>query len=265
MRLIFNACEGNLQLLLTENNIILCAQDWNAPRSSTEILTPAISQILTCFNLRPADLNSIACVNGPGSFTGIRLTLSTAAAMRRVLNIPVAGINYLQALALSCHIYLEKQLSVSEIPRPVLCWVLTHAKRNFVHAQLYELKLNSNETEVPSPISPIKIMSIDDICAAMQISQENSDTYCLGSGLIRNSVLIRQACLNIRFLTIDKVCNMALNILAQAGTYLHNDLEPIYTRQCDAIDNLAHIAEKQGLDPEKRHAELKELLQRPIL
>lgn len=290
MRLIFNACEGNLQLLLTNNNVILCAQDWTAPNSSTEILSPAIAEILNILSLVPEDINAIACVNGPGSFTGIRLTLGTAAAMRRVLNIPVAGINYLQALALTAHIYLSKQIFLPEInystdsPNPntkqCICYVLSHAKRNIVHAQFYEFKANSHELSIqnahelttpntqefaiPNMISDISIFSIEDICKQIQIQSASHKIYCLGSGLIRNFTLIKQLCANAHFLAIDKVCNEALNILAQACTYQHKDLEPIYTRQCDALDNLSSIAMKQGFDPDKRHAELEELLQRPV-
>lgn len=291
MRLIFNACEGVFQLLLTNNNTLLCAQEWNTPNSSTEILAPAISHILECLNLKPTDISSIACVNGPGSFTGIRLTLATAAAMSRVLNIPVASINYMQALALSAYIYLTKQLSehvLNSAFKPnehslssknldklnptfakndnsseeynSLCWVITHAKRDFVHAQLYELNLNPCILLTPSPMSAIQILSIEDICKKMQQCREK--IYCIGSGLTRNSSAIKEICLNVDFLAIDKPCHDSLNMLAQIGTYEQKDLEPIYTRQCDAIDNLSSIAEKLGFNPEKQHEKLKKLLQR---
>lgn len=351
MRLIFNACESKLQLLLTKDNNIVCAQEWIVPNSSTEILTPAITQMLTCLNLKPNNIKSIACVNGPGSFTGIRLTLATAAAMRRVLNIPLAGINYLQALALTGQIYLSKRQLIGndancdvnaavyainpiinavvnsnahttspivnsttntaspiinstvnsdiykadptlstiinsianvenfsanstkiEYPHranvhnsndcPSLCWVLTHAKRNYVHSQLYEF--NSDINVVPKPLNTIKIASIEHICEKILIHSQIATIYCLGSGLTRNSALIRQNCPQISYLNLDYVCNIALSNLAQVGNYQHNDLEPIYTRQCDAIDNLTSMAIKQGYDPEKRHAELEELLQRPV-
>jgi len=38
------------------------------------------------------------------------------------------------------------------------------------------------------------------------------------------------------------------------------DIEPMYLRPCDAVDNLSSIAAKRGDDPAQAHAELRRLL-----
>lgn len=83
LELILNAAEGALQMVVTEDETLLCAQEWRRPERATEILAPALRHICAALDLRLADFRRLACVRGPGSFTGIRLVLATAAALRR--------------------------------------------------------------------------------------------------------------------------------------------------------------------------------------
>ena len=99
LELILNAAEGVLQIVVTEDEAILCAQEWYRSERATEILAPALAELATSLGIRWSDLRRIACVRGPGSFTGIRLTLATAAALRRCGRAQLAGLDYMQALA----------------------------------------------------------------------------------------------------------------------------------------------------------------------
>lgn len=47
-------------------------------------------------------LSAIACVTGPGSFTGVRIGVSAARALAFAHGIPCIGVNALEALALAC-------------------------------------------------------------------------------------------------------------------------------------------------------------------
>ena len=76
--LIMNAAEGRIQIALAQEETLLCAQEWSAPSKGTELLTPVLADMLGRLGLRPASVDRIACVAGPGSFTGLRLVLTTA-------------------------------------------------------------------------------------------------------------------------------------------------------------------------------------------
>lgn len=56
--------------------------------STQSALIPACRDALSSLNLTPSDLDGIAAVVGPGSFTGIRIGVSFANAMAFALNLP---------------------------------------------------------------------------------------------------------------------------------------------------------------------------------
>ena len=103
LELILNAAEGALQIVVTEDERLLCVQEWHKADRATEILAPALAEICKTLGISPAGFRRIACVRGPGSFTGIRLVLTTAAALRRVGQARLAGLDYMQALATSAN------------------------------------------------------------------------------------------------------------------------------------------------------------------
>ncbi len=128
--LIMNAAEGRIQIALAQEETLLCAQEWSAPSKGTELLTPVLADMLGRLGLRPASVDRIACVAGPGSFTGLRLVLTTAAAFRRATGASVAPLNVLQALAASL------PFAALFPDRPSLrVRAVTHARRGLVHGQ----------------------------------------------------------------------------------------------------------------------------------
>ncbi|WP_407271873.1 tRNA (adenosine(37)-N6)-threonylcarbamoyltransferase complex dimerization subunit type 1 TsaB [Radiobacillus sp. PE A8.2] len=71
----------------------------NVKRNHSVRLMPAINQLMKETNVRPEDLNKIVVAKGPGSYTGVRIGLSTAKTMAWALQIPVVGVSSLELLA----------------------------------------------------------------------------------------------------------------------------------------------------------------------
>jgi tRNA threonylcarbamoyladenosine biosynthesis protein TsaB len=91
----------------------------------SERLLGAIDTVMTDAGWAPADLHGLAVAVGPGSFTGLRVGLSTVKGLAFALGIPVAAVPTLDAMA-------------AAVPWTSLavCPVL-HARRNEVYAALY--------------------------------------------------------------------------------------------------------------------------------
>ncbi len=243
LELILNAAEGVLQIAVTDNERLLCAQEWHRAERATEILTPALRDICASLEMRLADFRRIACVRGPGSFTGIRLVLPTAAALRRPGGARLAGLDYMQALATSA--VLRRGLLYGA---PL--WVLIHARRNQVHCQPFV----AYGPQIPAqPLEAVELCPPDE--ALRRIAGRPG--HVCGSGLIRNAAFFTPPRTGSGPAGAEEACVMpeltspdipALRLLARHGDYFPQDLEPVYVRSCDAVDNLPQLAGRQGLD-----------------
>ncbi len=253
--LILNAAEGRVQSVLLEGEKCCCVQDWNAPSQGTELLAPLLTDMFRHTGYLPVNLAGIACVAGPGSFTGIRLVLATAAALRRATGCKLAAINYLEVLASALPASLLERASIHRIR------VLTHARRGLVHGQDF-LYVQG----VPVAVDEPAMFDLDGILDA----PPPPDLY-IGSGVTRNLSWLQERVPGEKkalFLAgfYDCVTPQALaavTLRMPADAWADRDIEPLYLRPCDAVDNLSAIACKRGDDPEQAHACLRHLLSQP--
>lgn len=257
LELILNACENCLQIGLTYDEKPTCFEQWHISGKATEILAPALANIFELLNTSPSSLRRIACLTGPGSATGIRLVLATAAAMRRVTGARVASLDYLQALATSVAMRLY-------LPYDTKIYVLTHARRNMVHFQPFisygpkipAQPLGSAELLAPEAAKE-KIVGIKAyLCgSALKMRPDLFDSAAEGTG--PPDLPLATSLLNLENPSFD-----ALRLLARHGDYFPEDPEPKYV-SCDAIDNLDEIAARRGEDAGKARESLDRLLSRP--
>lgn len=89
-----------------------------------------IKKMLDENHLAPNDLDKILVVNGPGSFTGIRIGVTIAKTLAYSLNIPISTVSSLEIMALSS----TKETSYKV---PVI-----DARRNHVYAGIYDEENN---------------------------------------------------------------------------------------------------------------------------
>ncbi|AXI08051.1 tRNA (adenosine(37)-N6)-threonylcarbamoyltransferase complex dimerization subunit type 1 TsaB [Oceanobacillus zhaokaii] len=71
----------------------------NIAKNHSVRLMPAINQLMNEVSLTPDQLDKIVVAKGPGSYTGVRIGMSTAKSLAWALDIPITGISSLEVLA----------------------------------------------------------------------------------------------------------------------------------------------------------------------
>ena len=100
MRLIIDTSSENLKVILKDKNGLLENEQTNLKH--LKILLPEIDNILNKANKKLSDINYFIVVLGPGSFTGVRIGVSTVKAFTCVYKeAKVIGINLLELIAYS--------------------------------------------------------------------------------------------------------------------------------------------------------------------
>ncbi len=237
--LCLNGVEERLQLVLgrpgPDKMELLAAQEWNVPGQSVRFLATGMEQTLKLFGVGVGSISRIACVHGPGSFTGLRLSLAFAAGISAGRGQLLAGLDYLPILAAG--------------PAPLLkgtLVVLTHSRRRQVYIQSFNCPQGQ-------PLSPLDAVSLD--AARESIVQAEGPVSLLGSGLRNNldffsGLAQERADISMLGPEWNRTRPELLLKAAEKAQFSLDPIVPRYLRESDAEANLDQIAAKRGLDPE---------------
>ena len=124
-----------------------------------EKLTILIEEVLQEVGLKASDLSAVSVTSGPGSYTGLRIGVSTAKGLCYALSIPLIGLDTLFVLA---------QVAKTRYPEYTLC-PLIDARRMEVYNAIYDHQL-----------TPLKPISADILDATSY--QEFEPFVCFGDG-----------------------------------------------------------------------------------
>lgn len=92
---------NHLSVALNDSQQIIVEKNEQDERNHSEYLDPLIDEILKENRLTLKDIDRFAVAIGPGSYTGLRIGITTVKMFASVLNKEVVGISTLQALAKS--------------------------------------------------------------------------------------------------------------------------------------------------------------------
>lgn len=114
-----------LYTAIVEDNKLISSISEEYGQNLSEVALPKIASMFESNNLNPKDIQKIIVVNGPGSFTGIRIGITIAKIYAWSLNIEITTITSLEAMAVSSN----KNL----IHIPIL-----NARRGYVYSAIYD-------------------------------------------------------------------------------------------------------------------------------
>lgn len=114
---------------IVEDNKLIAEIKEEYGQSLSEVALPKIVSLFEKNNLTAKDIDKIIVVNGPGSFTGIRIGITIAKVYAWSLNIPITTITSLEAMAISS--------KNNKVHIPII-----NARRGYVFAAIIDEKYN---------------------------------------------------------------------------------------------------------------------------
>ena len=121
-------CTKMCSVALSKNGQLLdCVENDAENFIHGEYLTVFIEEILAKNNLLPNQLAAVSFSSGPGSYTGLRIGLSTAKGLCFALSIPLISVSTLEVLA-----FIGKQQHPNSTLVPML-----DARRNEVYCEIF--------------------------------------------------------------------------------------------------------------------------------
>ncbi|MFZ5649503.1 MAG: tRNA (adenosine(37)-N6)-threonylcarbamoyltransferase complex dimerization subunit type 1 TsaB [Bacillota bacterium] len=105
---------------------VLAERMINNRKTHSGHLLPMIKAVIEEACIAPGDIGGVAVSSGPGSFTGLRIGMSTAKTLAQVWRVPVVGVSTLDALA-------HPLAGLANLICPVL-----NARKNEVYTSIYD-------------------------------------------------------------------------------------------------------------------------------
>ena len=190
----------------------------NIKTTHSQTLMPLVSQLLRSTETDISEIDVFAVNAGPGSFTGVRIGVSSIKGMTMTLDKPCAAVSTLESMA-HCMPY----------PSGIVCAVMD-ARCNQVYNALFRLDKGSVKRLVPD-----RALLIDELYT--ELLQYDEPVYLVGDGAElcykafseknRNIVLAPQ---NIRFQHAYGTAVAAMEMVSKNELISSKELMPFYLR-----------------------------------
>jgi tRNA threonylcarbamoyladenosine biosynthesis protein TsaB len=168
--LAISTAEKECSIALVEGANPVCEEMWSAKQTHSKRIMGMVDQIMDRASMSISELDGFAVAKGPGSFTGLRIGISTIKGLAYALSKPCAGISSLDGIAW--------QLSFSSLP---VCVIMDaqrgevyHATYNFHNGKLIE----KSQEKALKPLEVLKLL--------------DKDTLFVGSGAIAYQEIINK-------------------------------------------------------------------------
>lgn len=209
--------------------------------SHLQNLMPQVESVVKDNKLSIGDIAVIAVSEGPGSFTGIRIGISSARALSQMLDIPCIGVPTLEALALRAEELSGEEGIYDE--NTLICPVLD-ARRSQVYGGGYHIRDGQlHEMIKAAPYTVEEFLSKAETYNRILLFGDGTDVYGEKIVEIRDSVTHR-APKSIRYQDAVSVAKLGLRIFREKGGVRYNDLQPQYMRLAEAERKLKEKQQK---------------------
>ncbi len=196
-------------VVLWSNGKVKSIRESLVENSHSSLITTFISEVLAEADLTFEDINAIAVSKGPGSYTGLRIGVSTAKGLCYALGIPLISVGTLKSMAAE---FVAKN---SLLPSGSLLCPMIDARRMEVYTALYDLNLN--------PVQAVSAKIIDELSFGNELAK--SKIYFFGDGAAKCFPMIG-ARENTIFIEKFQVSAHGMGAIAQ-HKYDHSEFENV--------------------------------------
>ena len=225
MKLIcLDTCTRALSVAAMQDGALVSAMWHRAQVNHSVLLMPMLSQMLETLGWDAKDVDFWAAVSGPGSFTGVRIGVSSVRALAHGWKKPVVSVNTLEALAMSFP--MERALVVP----------LLDARRGQVYAAAYDMT-----SGFPKEVMPPCAASLDDFLkrlpeqAAIRFVGDGATAHEETLSAIPNAVVTPEY---LQFPMASAAAPLAQKRALEGEICKYDELEPIYLRDSQAEQSL---------------------------
>ncbi|UMZ74853.1 tRNA (adenosine(37)-N6)-threonylcarbamoyltransferase complex dimerization subunit type 1 TsaB [Natranaerofaba carboxydovora] len=200
-------------------------------RTHSEKLMPLVDKVLTDSKTVLEELSGISVVNGPGSFTGLRIGIATAFGLSTGYDIPLVGVSSLDVLA--------NQRPIIGLICPVL-----DARKNEVYTCLYEGTENGVERLWEYRVISLEQLFLDLNKEKVSKERDKYKTEILFTGdgvdvfreeLIENTPFLSvHTYKEIEINRASVTARLGLNEIKKGNILSPHELTPIYIRKSEA-------------------------------
>ncbi|MCL2037083.1 MAG: tRNA (adenosine(37)-N6)-threonylcarbamoyltransferase complex dimerization subunit type 1 TsaB [Oscillospiraceae bacterium] len=198
---------------VTQDGNVLASGFVRVKITHSQTLIPLVENILKAAGMSLDEIDAFAVSNGPGSFTGIRISVSAVKGMAFALNKPVCGVSTLLSLAHNL------------VGRDVIACAVMDARRNEVYNALFDISGDS-----VTRLTQDRAISLDDLGSELEVFEKEVVFVGDGAGLAVDYFEGAGSCAPeiIRFQNAVNVCLAAKNFVSA------KELMPIYIRKPQA-------------------------------
>lgn len=127
---------------LNENCCTIALRETEGQNAHSEKITNFIREVMEVAHIEYSQLDAIAVSKGPGSYTGLRIGVSTAKGICYAADLPLMAIDTLEAMAYGMKAKLGNQIDENDLLIPMI-----DARRMEVYASIFDANLNKiNDT-----------------------------------------------------------------------------------------------------------------------
>lgn len=220
--LAIESANQTLSVAVCENDYIVAELTSHTKSTHGERLMPAIAEVLEMTPFELGDMDRIAVSEGPGSYTGLRIGITTAKTLAFAKNLELVGVSSLKVLASNV---LEEGVNI--IP-------IFDARRQNVFTGLYEYRNGQHQTLVEDRHEAMEswLDKLDELDGDFVFVGKDAELF---SEMITDK-LGERARITPPILNIPKASVLA-TLANESETVDVHKFEPVYLKLAEAEEN----------------------------